>query len=283
MASNVCVLNTDREGAVLMTDRRVFAAWLALLSFAVPQAATAEEQPAGAELTLAAPHERDLGDYPGHPSHTFLERTAGFRFGPVAYAIAYKACIDKAHGGKVAPLEGYIGMPVPTACNWYHSGFLFVSLNGQELGTTPLSSMLVAQRGERAILDLVWRHEVANVRVRFVGLPGSDHLDCEIALEPKQEITSVAAGLRCYPSFFTSHYKRAGARRIQTPGALVEEGNKATLEAGANWWGLYYTREGWEHTEVPVRLRLRLGEYPLSYVCCTPAGEVPRTSTSVCS
>ena len=44
-----------------------------------------------------------------------------------------------------------------------------------------------------------------------------------------------------------------------------------------------YTREGWEHTEVPVRLRRRLGEYPLSYVCCTPAGEVPRTSTSVCS
>ncbi|PIU93789.1 MAG: hypothetical protein CO096_27575 [Armatimonadetes bacterium CG_4_9_14_3_um_filter_66_14] len=44
-----------------------------------------------------------------------------------------------------------------------------------------------------------------------------------------------------------------------------------------------YTREGWEHTEVPVRLRLRLGEYPLSSVCCTPAGEVPRTSTSVCS
>jgi len=46
---------------------------------------------------------------------------------------------------------------------------------------------------------------------------------------------------------------------------------------------LRYTREGWEHTEVPVRLRLRLGEYPLSSVCCTPAGEVPRTSTSVCS
>ncbi|OIP00703.1 MAG: hypothetical protein COZ06_24690 [Armatimonadetes bacterium CG_4_10_14_3_um_filter_66_18] len=45
----------------------------------------------------------------------------------------------------------------------------------------------------------------------------------------------------------------------------------------------YYTREGWEHTEVPVRLRLRLGESPLSSVCCTPAGEVPRTSTSVCS
>ena len=44
-----------------------------------------------------------------------------------------------------------------------------------------------------------------------------------------------------------------------------------------------FTREGWEHTEVPVRLRLRLGESPLSYVCCTPAGEVPRTSTSVYS
>jgi hypothetical protein len=212
-----------------------------LVSAAIPfQAVWPAGQPTGAELTLAAPYERSLGDYPGHAGHAFHEQTASFRFGPVAYAIAYKACIDKAHEGKVAPLEGYIGMPVPASCNWYHSGFLFVSLNGQDIGTTPLSSMLVSERGDRAVLDLVWHHEVANVRVRFVGLPGNDYLVCEIALEPKQAISAVAVGLRCYPSFFTSHHRRAGARRIQTPAALVEEGSKATVEAGANWWGLYY-------------------------------------------
>lgn len=217
---------------------RLVFAFLLLTTFSL-QSAGAPGKPV-AELTLPAPRERSLGSYRGHENHTFREQTGGFRFGPLDYALSWKACVDQAHGGEVSPLEGCIGMPSPTSCNWYHSGFLFLYLNGEDLGTTPLSSMLIAERGERAILDLVWRHELANVRARFAGLPGSDHLTCEIALEPKQELTSIAIGLRCYPSFFTSHHKRAGARRIQTPGALMEEGKSATLGADENWWGLYY-------------------------------------------
>lgn len=192
-----------------------------------------------AEVTLRPARERTLGKYPGHTGHRFHEQSAGLRFGPIPYDITYKACIDKAHHGKAAPLEGYLGMPVPASCNWYHSGFLFVSLNGEDMGTTPLSSMLVAERGTRAILDLVWHHQAADVRVRFVGLPGTDHLDCEIGLEPKQELESVEVALRCYPSYFTAYHHRAGARRIQTPATRVEQGPKVTVRAADNWWALY--------------------------------------------
>ncbi|MBM3472674.1 MAG: hypothetical protein FJX75_05310 [Armatimonadetes bacterium] len=200
----------------------------------------ADEPQVGAGVSLSPPQERTLGDYGGHGNHRQRTITASFSFGKNPYAISYQACIDPAHGEQVSPLEGYIGMPQPVSTGWYHGGFLFVQLNGQDIGTTPLSSMTVAESGDRAILDMVWHHAIANVRVRFLGLPNHDGLYCEIALEPKQEITSIVVQARCYPSFFTSWNHRDGARRIWTPGALVEQGQDVTVLAADNWWAVCY-------------------------------------------
>lgn len=204
-----------------------------------PLVAAAQEAGPLAEVALRAPRERTL-DHPDHPGHLFREQEARFNLGRVGYTTVYKACVDPAHEGKVAPLEGYIGMPAPASSNWYHSGFLFIHLNGRDIGTTPLEAMLVAERGERAILDMVWHDEVANVRARFLGLPDRDHLYCEIALEPKQDITSITVELRAYPSFFTSWHKRDGARRIRTPATLIEQGPTVTVPAAVNWFAVYY-------------------------------------------
>jgi hypothetical protein len=199
----------------------------------------AQEGERSVAVSLAPPAERRLTSAE-HPDHLFREQVATFGLRGGTYRIAYKACVDPAHGGKAAPIEGYVGMPAPCSCNWYHSGFLFVRLNGRDIGTTPLSSMMVVESGERAILDLVWRDEAANVRARFVGLPGMDCLLCEVAIEPIQEITAVGIDLRCYPSYFTSFHHRDGARRIQTPSALVEQGQDVTVPLTENWWAVYY-------------------------------------------
>jgi hypothetical protein len=135
--------------------------------------------------------------------------------------------------------EGYIGMPSPCSCNWYHSGFLFIRINGRDV-PIPASSVMAVESGERAIMDLVWHHEDADVRTRFFGLPGEDWLGCEISIDPTGEIEELGVNLRCYPSFFTSHHKREGARRIQTPSELVEEGTPAEGALGDHWWGVYY-------------------------------------------
>jgi len=195
-----------------------------------------------AVVQLQEPKERRLSaESKDHPGHLFREQNAIFDLGPIDYRIAWKACVDPAHGDKVAPLEGYLGMPGPSASNWYHGGFLAIVLNGRDIGTTPLSSMTVAENsGGRAIMDMVWRDEAADVRARFVGLPGRDYLICEITLDPVAEITSVGLKLRCYPSFFTSWHKRDGARRVQTPASLVEQGSTETLPADENWWAVYY-------------------------------------------
>ncbi|NSW56109.1 MAG: hypothetical protein HPY44_08850 [Armatimonadetes bacterium] len=193
-----------------------------------------------ADVSLGPERTRPLTTYKGHETQILHEREARFNLGEHGYAIAYKAGYDPAIPDKAFPLEGYIGMPYPTSCNWYHSGFLFVRINGDDVGNVPLSSMTVSEAGPRAIVDLVWHHPAADVRVRFLGEPDADHLKCEIAIDPLTQITSVSVETRCYPSFFTAHHKREGARRIQTPTLLVRENEPRSGPAAENWWSVYY-------------------------------------------
>ena len=223
-----------------MVGRYVVAA-LALTTLMAGCPCLADGGPPGVGLSLEPPKERRLSPDGDHPNHLFREQTATFGLAGQSYRIAWKACVDPAHEGRVAPIEGYVGMPGPSSANWYHSGFLFIRINGRDIGTTPLSSMMAVESGpERAILDLVWRDEAANVRARFVGLPGQDCLLCEIAIEPLVEITAVGLELRCYPSYFTAWNRRDGARRIQTPAQLVEQDETVTGSLAENWWAVYY-------------------------------------------
>ncbi len=191
-------------------------------------------------VSLTSVKFRKLGKYRGHENQVLRERIARFFLDNKSYRIAYRAGYDKDKPGQAFPLEGYIGMPGPCSCNWYHGGFLRVLLDGRDIGNTALSSMLVSETCGRGMVDLVWHHKSADVRVRFLGLPGNDCLFCEIRIEPRRKLKTVTIKLRCYPSFFTSFHKRKGARRIQTPGLLVEEGKKIQAAAGDNWWAVYY-------------------------------------------
>ncbi len=215
--------------------------WMVLGVFValMAPAAWAQEEGTGATVTVNPPKER-RGTGGEHEGHLIRELHSVFGFGPAAYAIAHKVCVDPAHGGKVVPLEGYIGMPRPSSCNWYHSGFIFIQINGRDIGTTPISSMMAVESGERAIMDMVWHDEAADVRVRFFGLPGRDWLGVEVAVDPVQTVESLVLKLRCYPSFFTSWHKRDGARRIQTPSQLVEQGASVDAPLPENWWAVYY-------------------------------------------
>jgi len=182
-----------------------------------------------------------LDQAPSGQAKVHRSQLAKFTLGQCRFGIQYHATVDPAHPDQLLPSEGYLGMPEPSSSNWYHGGFVFVLVNGQDIGRrTPLSSMTVSERTRRAMVDLVWHDPLADVRVRFLGLPGRDHLLCEIALDPKEPIHAVELHLACYPSYFTSWNKRDGARRIRTPSTLVEQGRPVTLPAAKNWWGVYY-------------------------------------------
>lgn len=209
------------------------------VAIALPlMAASAEETP-GACLILGRWTESKLSSR-GHAGQVLRTREASFNLGTVGYRVKYNIAANPAHPDQVEPVEGYIGMPAPSAENWYHSGFLFIAVNGHDLGTVPLSSMVASEQGRRGMVDMVWHHPVASVRARFAGLCGDDKLMVEIAVEPRQDIRSITVQARCYPSFFTAWHHRKGARRVKTPSKLIQEGQTVALEPSANWWLLYY-------------------------------------------
>ncbi len=174
-------------------------------------------------------------------------REAGFLLGTKDnYAIDCRGGIDASDAKKpYTPGKGgyCMGMPGPVATGWYCYGFLKFALNGQEASTTRASGMFAAEQGRRAILDSIWHMNAADVRVRFLGLPGRDLLFCEMTVDPRQTIKSLGLTAMCIPAYFTSAYgQREQARFVQTPSLLIreEEGRRdIRLVPKDNWWLLY--------------------------------------------
>jgi hypothetical protein len=173
---------------------------------------------------------------PDHKGHGIFTRDGWIDTGEIRYGIRYTACYDESHGEAAGILEGYIGMPEPAACNWYHSGFLQVAINGADIGTTRIGDMYVSETGQRGSITMLWNAPQGAVRLRFLALPDDDRLFCEIGLDPAVEVTDVRLSLKCYPSFFTSHYNRAGWRRVTTPTHEAEQDSELQLQPADDWW-----------------------------------------------
>ncbi len=179
---------------------------------------------------------------PRYKGQVMREQASSISTGAVKYALRYLCKIDPAQPQEVGWSEGYVGMPGPSSCNWYHGGFLFVRLNGQEIGKAPLKSMTVMEQGRRGILDLLWDGAEAELKLRFLGEPDSRALFTEISWRPKRKIKSVQVMARCYPSFFTSYMKKKGLRTMTTPGHEAKEKNggyREPLEPKRDWWILF--------------------------------------------
>jgi hypothetical protein len=172
--------------------------------------------------------------------HEIVSRDATFRGGPVDYGIAYRSCWDPAHGPGVGYLEGTIGMPGPTAANWYHGGFLHLTLNGHNLGTTKLSDMWVSETGSRASLRLYWDTADATVLASFLTLPGDDRLYVALDLTPKVEIKELQVALQCYPSYFTYANKRTGDRKVLTATKTLNQDDNVAVDPASQWWLAFY-------------------------------------------
>jgi len=224
------------------TERWMVLACASLLSAAtqalLPSGAGAAEE-RGVPRTVSATvggGTTQVTSYPGHEGHQYYERTGVLDTGKVRYAVKYCSCWDPSHGGQAAPLEGYVGMPEPNACNWYHSGFLRVIINGQDIGSTKISDMYAGESGARGSITMLFNAPQATVRIRFLALPDDDRLFCEIGLEPTGEVTSLQIALNSYPSFFTAYLHRDGWRKVTTATREGEQGSTLELKPAEEWW-----------------------------------------------
>jgi hypothetical protein len=214
---------------------------LAMLSSAFVALGAAEAaRPAPVSVQERDPAYRS-GWKEGHRDHKWEERSVVLDSGKVAYTIKYSSCVDPSHPGVRVNEEGYIGMPTPSAANWYHSGFFFVRINGQEVGEAPLLDMRATERGERGACHLVWETADARVRVQFLVSSGSERLLCQVDCLPRdgKKVDSIEVMCRCYPSFFTSYQKRQGDRTLITPRSTTHEPAAVPLDPAADTYLLY--------------------------------------------
>jgi len=177
----------------------------------------------------------------GHKDHKWEERSIGLDTGRALYTLKYSACVDPSHPGVRALEEGYIGMPTPTAANWYHSGFFFIRVNGKEVGEFPLADMRVTERGARAACHMVWDTPDARVRVQFLVKGGSERLLSQVTCVPVtgHTVESVEFKFTCYPSFFTAHHHRQGDRTLITPRTEAHEPSTTALDPVADTYLLF--------------------------------------------
>ena len=212
----------------------------ALLGVAVGLEAAEPPRPSPVSVQERDPAYR-TGWKEGHRDHRWEERSIALDSGKVAYTIKYSSCVDPSHPGVRVNEEGYIGMPTPCSANWYHSGFFFVRINGQEVGESPLLDMRATERGERGACQLVWETAAARVRVQFLMTGGSERLLCQVTCVPKegQKISSLEVLSRCYPSYFTSHMKRQGDRTLITPRTEAHEPATLPLDPAADTYLFY--------------------------------------------
>lgn len=177
----------------------------------------------------------------GHREHKWEERSVVLDSGKVAYTIKYSSCVDPSHPGVRVYDEGYLGMPMPCAANWYHSGFFFLRVNGQDVGESPLLDLRVTERGERGAFHLVWETADARVRVQFLTTSGSERLLCQVTCLPKEgkKVETLEVLCRCYPSYFTSHNRRQGDRTLITPRTAEHEPATVALDPATDSYLLY--------------------------------------------
>ncbi len=168
---------------------------------------------------VAVAPRRMRGLLPGHEDHQWLEKDIKLSSGKIQYTVRNSACNDPSHAGVSYHYEGYIGMPGPSNCNWYHRGFLFIAINGQDLGAIPLADFSVLEKTPRALCQMVWPAPDAMVRARFLVAPGDDLLRCRVQWTPVpgKTVESVQLKLICYPSFFTNRPEYGADRILVTP------------------------------------------------------------------
>lgn len=160
----------------------------------------------------------------------------------VRYTFRYSGCLDDSHGDLRPSSEGNFGMPDPTSANWYWGGFFGLLINGEDAAKYELKDMRGMESGQRGGMQAIWAHPEADVSLRLLLLPDTNHVLARLVWAPREGavLNDVALNLRCYPSFFTAARNRRGERHCRTPRIDLQEPETLTLEPAEDTYLLYY-------------------------------------------
>ncbi len=176
------------------------------------------------------------------PGHPIEKRDFSLDNGLIHYSFAYSGCVHPSHGEKRPSSEGNFGMPTPTRANFYAGGFLGVIINGEDAITYRVEDMQVLEEGERGSVQAIFAHPDAEVGLRLMLLPHSNHVLALVRWAPREgaAIESVRVKLITYPSFFTTFHNRQGERHCRTPRADQQEVSTLEIVPGEDAYLYYY-------------------------------------------
>ncbi|MBU4459494.1 MAG: hypothetical protein KJ579_02910 [Verrucomicrobia bacterium] len=225
-------MNANRQiGAVLVAA--------ACMSGGLGTAVPAEP---GRVIFLDRGRDERIIDSPTAPEHvrglTGVSHQMDLDSGKVVYGLRYCAAVNPRHSGGAVPGEGYLGMALPSQCNWYYGGFLDLQIDGRAVGTTRLHSLTGRADGPTGHVDFIFDTTQAVVRIRFMVKAGDDALYTQALLEPKAPIKSIRLVARCYPSAFSSDAER----HVLTPVRALEKGRTVDLDLARENWLFYMDR-----------------------------------------
>lgn len=212
------------------------AAFAVLLSAAVVSADGIVSVHAPDKRLQLSTHECKVG------GHQIEYRNVTIDSGAVRYGLQYSGCTDPSHEGRHPSSEGNFGMPQPVPGNWYWGGFMRVLINGLDATLCDLTDWRAIETGQRGVFQVRFAHPDADVTMRFMMLPGGNHLMTDLRWSPREgaALKTVTVELRCYPSFFTAARHRDGARRCRTPRTEAVQGAKLQIAVGEDGWLYYY-------------------------------------------
>lgn len=212
----------------------------AVLMFFMPSAALfSQEGDIGVIVEVSEWKSEVWRDYPGHIGHERKTMTFSLDSGAIRYAIKYGYCADKSHAPDVAIPEGYIGMPEPRWENWYGNGFLYIIVNGKDIGLTKPSVVKKLEGGERGSVQIVWDRDDAHVRLTFLTFVKERALLAEIAVFARAELKSLSIRLVAYPAAYTTQ----GERCVVTPMRSIIQVQRAKISPQNEWWLVYQDRK----------------------------------------
>jgi uncharacterized membrane protein len=213
---------------------------LCALLLAIVAVGAAEPPPAAVTITddgwrFAEPYQ---------PGRRYVNRL--FRFGGLAQGYGISLTLDQRQqpDGGWKTVSSYVGMPLPSQCNWYHSGFTGLSANGASMQNSE-AQVEIVETGRRGMLSFTWDHPLAKVRLRLLGEPGSDHLLMEVRWTAKAGLKRLVVSFASYPQGFSpnevSLAKGETLERHLTT-ALCDQRQEQTIKLTLpdEYWQLYW-------------------------------------------
>lgn len=120
---------------------------------------------------------------------------------------------------------------------WLSGGFLGIEVNKKTLKKIIAKDIKTVEQGERGVVDVIWEPEWARITARFIVLPKDDKVYVEVAVEPKEEVSSLKIKL-CCGSFGKGKYPD---RWFSTPIRTVQQHlGKGVLDPKKEPWIFYF-------------------------------------------